>query len=808
MAKGTPRNKKFASVKDKLHYINKNCNEPEIFEDLKQLFRSKNFKNVEITHGNKEYGKDLVFTFHDAAFDETYWYGVIVKNKNARQGDFVSGGEIAQQIELAFNVPYLNTQGKKEPISRIFIVINGSVTDNAREVLSNTYDAQKMSNITIWDYQRLANEIDANIKELFLDNIEPVINVFAAKQIQKLSDISRTNQLFDLKIHEIDDIFVNVQTTFSRHLRKIDEYVKFNGDEPKKVNPKSKDEIDGAQEILTSNKNFIVHGIATSGKTLLLKRVGIKALKYDKRNLAVFFFEATDIVKTYSNGKFEVDELIKKQFAEFTDGEIYSNVDFEGSILLFDSIDDIANEEVKLNIFNTLDDYTNKEENKTKQVVIAVKNTETLDINNVLSDFEKTELLPFNLGQALKLVNKIIPNNKVKSLAFTNAIKDSMLDSTILRTPLALTLMAILYRDGLIDLEELPANVTELYNKFVDTYLDRWDSNKGISQQYKYEQTKIILGFIAYEMHKEGINEIPTMELVSKLKQLRKEFNYEELDDVDKFVAHLKLKKGVFNYDEQNDEFFFFNHLFQEYFVSIHIDEITESNLKDNFFDEWWENVIVFYCGKNPKRDIFLLDSSKKVIPLEFKDSYTYLQLLSKCLQANHSISIKSRLEIVKRMVYEFDKFCMLFLKEGKEGKSVAAAATSIDVILSFRAFFEKLFSSKHISNEECFNYFEELLLTENGLSETTRYCIAHFYSFKRNDTSALELFLKDDEKDIIWERMLYVDLKFFRYKKKNLKSYQRIKRKVNKNRFLIQSRLRGSSTSVLLDEKDDEKKE
>ncbi|GMN05161.1 hypothetical protein MTsPCn5_05490 [Croceitalea sp. MTPC5] len=808
MAKGTTRNRKFASVKDKLVHINKNCHEPELFEDLKQLFRAKGFKNVEITHGSKEYGKDLVFTFYDAAFDETFWYGVIVKNKNARQNDFVNGGEIAQQIELAFNVPFLNSQGKKMPISRIFIVINGSVTDNAKEVLSNTYDHQKMSNIIIWDYQRLGNEIDTHIKELFLDNIEPVINVFAAMQIQKLSDISRTNQLFDLKIHEIDDIFVNVQTTYSRHLKKIDEYVQFNGDEPKKSNIKSSEEFDGALEILNSKKNFIVHGIATSGKTLLLKRLGIKALKYDKRNLAVFFFEAPDIVKKYGNGKFDVNELIKKQFSEYTEGELFKSEDFEGSILLFDSIDDVSNEEVKLNIFKTLDDYTKDEKNKFTQVVIATKTTETLDINKILGDFEKTELLPFNLGQALKLVNKIIPDNKVKSVAFTNAIKDSMLDSSILRTPLALTLMAILYRDGLIDLEELPANVTELYNKFVDTYLDRWDTNKGISQQYKYEQTKIILAFIAFEMHRAGINEISADELISKLKQLRIEYNYEELDDVETFVSHLKLKKGVFNYDEQNDEFYFFNHLFQEYFVSIHIDESSEAKLKDNFFDEWWENVIVFYCGKNPKRDIFLLDSSKKVIPTELKDCYVFLQLLSKCLQANHSISIKSRLEIIKRMVYEFDKFCILFLKEGKQGKTIAAASASIDVILSFRAFFEKLFSSKHISNKECFKYFEELLTSENSLSEATRYCIAHFYSFKTNDTGALEIFLKDEEKDIIWERMLYVDLNFLRFKKKDLKSYQRIKRKVNKNRFLIQSRLRSASTTILLDDVSEDEKE
>ena len=81
--KDNTKNKKFISVRDKLEFIQKNCHETELFEDLKQLLRSKNFTNVEITHGNKEFGKDLVFFRHDPIFNKEKCYAAIVKNKNA-----------------------------------------------------------------------------------------------------------------------------------------------------------------------------------------------------------------------------------------------------------------------------------------------------------------------------------------------------------------------------------------------------------------------------------------------------------------------------------------------------------------------------------------------------------------------------------------------------------------------------------------------------------------------------------------------------------------------------------------------------
>jgi len=791
------KDKKFSTVKEKIQHIHKHCKEPILFEPLRLLFKEKGFNDVQITHGNNEFGKDLVFSMIDAALGERIWYSAIVKNKNGTQNDFVKGGEIHQQIELSLNTPFKDSSGKSIQISRVFIIINGSVTPNARDVLSTNYDKYLLSNIQIWDYQKIISEIETYTKELFLNDREPSIQVFDNKQVEYLSDISKSDQLLQLNMKDIDDIFVNVQTSSTKLSKTVETYIQFENN-TSRLKSKVTEDIDGLAEVINSNKNFIVHGIPTSGKSLFLKRLGIRLIKAKKQNL-VFFFEFPNIIDYKEAHKMDIFSCMLKQFKDFTNGEELNFKEYEKITVLLDSFDDIKSESVKCEILTNLEKFVSDNKDKNLQIVVAMRTTEIIDKEKRLNDFEKTELLPFNVGQAFKLVQKIIPNNKAKSIAFTKAMKDSMLSSPILRTPLALSLMAILYRDEIIDLEELPANITELYNKFVDTYLDRWDNSKGISQQYKYEQTKYIISFIAKEIHLLEQTYISSTDLITLLRKLRMEYSFEELNNPDDFVEHLKMKSGVINYDDRSDTFSFFNHYFQEYFVSLSIDEKSEDQLKDNFFEEWWENAIIFYCGKNPRRDSFVLDVAKNVIPTNLKDLYLYLNLLSKSLQANHAIPIKSRLKVVMRMLFGFDKFLDGFLSEGQQGNTFAASTTTIDLIIIYRDFFDKLFSSKHISNQECIEHFESILLSEsNGLSTLTIYCISYFITFHKNDPSALELFLEKEGLDVIWSRIVFIDLKLLHYKSKDIKSYTRIKRKMERNKFIIQSKLTDFSIKQL----------
>jgi len=787
--KETTKNKTFKSVKAKLEFIQKECYETELFEDLAVLFKQKGFNNVKITHGPNEFGKDLVFSKYDEDFEEDKWYAVIVKNKNATQNDFVNGNEISNQINVSLSEPFTNPKGEQKVISKLFIVINGTVTPNATQLISKFIQPSILPNIKIWDYQDLKEQIESHTKESFLDNNEPFLNLYASEQIKRLSDISISNNVFDMKFDDIDQIFVNVQTTYSKELKKINNYITFD-----ETDSKFKEEdIEGSNEVLNSNKNFIIHGIPTSGKTLFLKRIGLKALNSDNpKPHAVFYFD----LQNQDSHSIDIKLLIDNQFKDLTKGEEFNKSEFSKTILLFDSIDFIKDSTIRLAVYEQIEKFSQENENNNYQIIIATRSFNFIQSQELFKDFKDSELLPFNFKQAMTLVKKIIPNNSSKTNNFLSALKDSMLNTTLQRTPLSLTLLAILYRDDKIDLKELPANIFSLYDLFTDVYLDKWDSTKGLTQLYKYEQTKNILAFIAFYLHKLGWNTITEDDLKTFLITLREKYNYDELNDIDNFIIHLKSRNGVFNFEEINKSFSFFNHYFQEYFASLCIEDEDDEILIENFFSNWWSNSLVFYCGKNPKSNKLHKTIIEQIIPIDTAQKITYINNHSKCLQASHAIAIENRTSIVNKLVVEFDNlFKSIFMEAEENPNSVINQLPFVNIINQSKSLFESVFGSKHVATKETIEFFEKILLDEkNNLSNITNYNIAYFLAFTNNSVFPFEIFADLIGDDIVWNRIIFVDVNFLKMKKKiDEKKYIRIKRKMNKNKFLIQHILKNS---------------
>lgn len=487
-----------------------------------------------------------------------------------------------------------------------------------------------------------------------------------------------------------------------------------------------------------------------------------------------------------------IEGYIKNSYSKKTQ-EDFKIEDFDKTILLFDSLDFISDSKIKQEILTKIEELSEK--NK-YQILIATRDYNYFKNENKLVKFKDSELLPFNIGQALQLVKKIIPNNESKTNSFISAIRDNILDSSIQKTPLALTLLAVLYRDDHIDLKELPANIFELYNKFTDIYLDRWDANKGITQQYKYEQTKIIISFVALNMHCQGINNITVLELEMFLKDLRTKFNYEELDNVPEFIDFLKTKNNVFYFDESSQTFQFFNHYFQEFFTSLSIEDDEDQLFIDNFFNQWWSNSLVFYSGKKPKSFKLHNEILTKILPIDYVQKIIYLQQHSKSLQASHSITIVQREKVVSKILFEYNELMENLTEDAKKNETSFLNQLPYAGFINFsKNLFSDLFGSRHVSTSEVQMYFIQLLENQN-LDIVTKYNLSYFLSEKNNNPKHMEEFIKSvvDSKDPVWARIAYVDLNFLNYKKRiDEKLYIKLKRRMNKNKYLIQHLLKNN---------------
>ncbi len=57
--------------------------------------------------------------------------------------------------------------------------------------------------------------------------------------------------------------------------------------------------------------------------------------------------------------------------------------------------------------------------------------------------------------------------------------------------------------------QDIPANITELFKKFTEMMLGRWDSSKGLAQQYHAPLKEFLLCRIAFQMHEARVTSWP-----------------------------------------------------------------------------------------------------------------------------------------------------------------------------------------------------------------------------------------------------------------------------------------------------------
>lgn len=783
----------YKDVRSKLMDIQKQANEPLLFPTLKQLFISMGFLDVEITHGNNEYGRDLVFKNVSSPLGNEQWFAVVVKNKNTKAEDFEDGGEITRQIKLCFEYPWIKGNGDEVYANQVIVVINGTETCNAKNILSRILQPHQRNNVTIWNYQILESNIEKNIKDLFLagesgTQEEYEVNLYKERMTAKLSSLDNAKDLFlGYTMQEIDDIFVNVRMATKKYEQERNRY----SDTPLP----SYGEIDDSISIINSNRNTIIRGIPTSGKTILLKRIGVNALqKYP--SIGVFWFRFRDV----DIESFNLDEEIEKQYYECSGGGSFDENKFTKIFLLFDALDEIKNEGLRKKIITKINNQSETHVNFV--VIVTGRNIDLFDDSEYFSSYDKCDLLPFNIGQAFSLVKKLIPNDKEKSQRFINAIKKHQLSNSLTRTPMALTLMAIMYKDNSIDLAELPANITELYSKFSDYYLEKWDASKGLSAQYKYEEVKNIMGFISNHMHENQIYFISSSGLKNFLIDLGNSHSFDELENIDAYMNQLKERNSLLCYDSQHDQFYFLGASFQEYFTSIYYDDSNEDELMNRIYDERWQNVVVFYNGKNPKRTVFIDKMMKKLVPIDGRSMFQHLNIMSNCLQAANLIPNSVEQKGIENIIYNFDRFYKFSLGATSNGVNIAYQWTALDMILQFRKLFLQLFASRHIKIDNFKAVVKDIFSNHlSDYADVSLYCMAYQIMEVEKDSSFMTKFLSIPDHNTRWDRISYIDVAHKKLENSLPKSiWNRVKRKQKSNKDYIDKQFKEPAILHLVD--------
>ena len=603
---------------------------------------------------------------------------------------------------------------------------------------------------------------------------------------------------FGIKIQSIDDFEIKIKAKAKKRKEEKDEYLK-NSSQYTAIPIKFLPEIEG---VMTNSKYILLHGIATSGKSTILKKLGKDFLeKFNSPYL--FYFELGEVFKK-KNGDTIIQEIISK-YKEVTTLHFDFEKISEKVLILLDGLDEVPNKESRDII---IDQIIELKAYNNIQVVLTSRTNDYITNNATIENyFEKFELLPITPSEIIALGEKILGHGS-KFDSFVKIVKKGSLLKAFPKTPLTSILLAILFKEKDINVKELPKNITELYRKFIDLFLNRWDKSKGVSEQFEIQKKEFVLQTIADHMQKNRLISISEEDLETFINNLSKKKHIGGPHDAKTHLNNLCERTCILVKDEFSDSYRFFHLTIQEYLAAQKFDYKDDDLLVQNFYDEWWLNPNIFYAGKKTDYpDILQRVSNFELYPINAETKFNYVAHASQVLLAAHNLDNDVREKVLRSMIKIFDEFSKELVKEivalsefVDEKDSMDKKITKIknqtllDIILSLRDIFMEFFGVSDFQNE--LNNIWSSYINEDKkieMCDITLYCISYCLSICSRDAMYLEEFVTTNNLPINsrWYKIVDVDINVKKLENTRKQIMLKIRNLSHKNKDYIQDQFK-----------------
>lgn len=284
---------------------------------------------------------------------------------------------------------------------------------------------------------------------------------------------------------------------------------------------------------------------------------------------------ANAVIKRFTNGGasgFERTDLV--------DGRV---------VILVDGFDELAHHDLQNVVIKRLAAFL-EEFSKTRLIVTSRDSDHVREVLNKIS-FARFTISPINLRQARRMVDRLASGKTLTAAASEELLR--RLDSIhgIELNPLLVTVFVATTDYARTD---IPANITELFKKFTELMLGRWDQSKGLAQQYQSQVKDFLLCKIAFTMHERGTTSLPFTEFSVIVGE---ELNVRGLDaDVKVLFDEIVNRSGLLRIE--GDSVVFRHLLLQEFFAGRGIP--SADYLMTIVSKSWWQRPIVFYFGDRP----------------------------------------------------------------------------------------------------------------------------------------------------------------------------------------------------------------
>lgn len=577
-----------ALPKDERKRILASIPELQMHEDLAALFRAIEPDYwVEVTHGIDEYGKDLVIVRADPVSPDVI--AVVVKRGNIKgktagdvdalkqrisairgaRGDRLTQEILSQIRQSRSHAAELPTHIRRLTISKVLVVLLGELSKNARERI----EAEVGSTGDVFDLSWAVDTFTQHYPQVF----------FEGRSVDFLDDL--------IKTHEKDSFYAKTGRTLSECfveplIARMDVPLSLNEDAIAVAIRNRRLSFSHLREVIQSKERLLITGDPGSGKSKalaklcidryrdLLKQV-VRSQDIAKRLLIPILVSARNLATIADIGAFRtifLPDKVSDRFAVDT--------------LMVDGLDEVP--------ASQRHDLLKKAETFawSLNARLVLTSRKIAMLNDPPPGFERFELLPFEFGQAIKLMQKLVTNPDMMP-----AIKEGLqrIQAQIPMSPLSLLLLVEL----VVQRKEIPSSLTELYDRFLDMVLGRWDYEKGLEVLFEYVVKKRFLAALAYrEFQQKQRLEIPRVDYDNFVSSYAAEYGWND-ESIHTFLREVE-RAGIL---EVQEDVFFRHRSFLDYSVAVYIHERRAEipnltgTIAQFYFDSIWSEVAFFYVG-------------------------------------------------------------------------------------------------------------------------------------------------------------------------------------------------------------------
>ena len=462
----------------------------ELHPLLERLFRAMPFNRVEYTHGTNEMGADFVLTAINQFLNAEEYIGIVAKTKRILQNT----DDVERQIKEC-RIKRLIEGGVKEVhISEVWVITTKTISDNAKRKINDEFSG---TNVKFVDGEQLASLIQKHIPDFWHDIPIDVGAYLAGIRVSNEEIDRRFSLLTSVDIGYIEQDIVRVE----------DEY--YGGRRRKQASRRKRVEL--KQEIDSQKFIFLEGGVGSGKSKLLRNAVSYYADPeiYKSKHIIPIILTFKDFYDQYGCS------ITRTIAAKVTDK--FSRIELEENtiLLLIDGFDEkILTYEDRIEILTSF----KKELDGLPYVRAVVASRQLFSVvtpPNALKQASRYEVNQLSFKRIIEFIDKICKQINLKSRLLED-LKKSSLMRDLPKSPVAAILLGqLLQENG----QDLPSNITELYSKYIEFVLGRWEIQKGLQSQRDYEIVENVLMEVARFMLDNQLNIISPSDLRELIKK-------------------------------------------------------------------------------------------------------------------------------------------------------------------------------------------------------------------------------------------------------------------------------------------------